>query len=204
MAEVNGVRTAGGELRQIKDVGEYDIWSSAICAKDQSSELYVFSYALGGPVTGASSVTATKAETNLYAPNTFINEAMTVYSIAIQICRQTPKAFNSGNIYNTIGDDLLSLESSTHFGFYVGGDKPFTEGKLTWFAEAGGFYSASTAAYANNVPTPASARVWAYRLPISQIEKFWGRLEFPRGPLALGGPVQVLCRLLGVRSREVR
>ncbi len=65
MGQIQGVRTAGGDVKLIKDVGEYDVWSSAVFAKTQSADLYIFSYALGGAIAGAPAVTATKAETNL-------------------------------------------------------------------------------------------------------------------------------------------
>jgi hypothetical protein len=211
MGQIQGIRGAGGDVKLIRDVGEYDVWSSAVFGKAQSADLYIFSYALGGAIAGAPAVTATKAETNLNVANAFVDESMNVYGIAIQICRQTPAVFNGGtSAYDTVLADLLSIEAGTHFGFYIGGDKPFAEGKLTWFAEAGGFYGSAgnVLLYSNNVPTPASARVWKYTLPIGRIEKFWGRFEFPRGPLALGGVtganVQVLCRLLGVRTRGVQ
>jgi hypothetical protein len=64
---------------------------------------------------------------------------------------------------------------------------------------------------ANNVPTPASARVWKYTLPISRVMKFWGQLDFLRGPLNICdgsyqsySAVEIICRLLGVRTRGVQ
>jgi hypothetical protein len=220
MGQIQGVRTAGGDVKLIKDVGEYDVWSSAIFTSVQAADLYIFSYSLGGAIAGAAAVTATKAETNLNVANAFVDESMNVYGIAIQIARITPAVFQPGGavVYPSVLADWLDIEAKSHFGFYIGGDKPFAEGKLLWFGEAGGFWGYNGAAgasiLANNVPTPASARVWKYTLPIGRIEKFWGRFEFPRGPLAMGagpgspagalGNIQVLVRLLGVRTRGVQ
>ena len=219
MGQVQGIRTAGGDVKLIKDVGEYDVWSSAVFAPTQAADLYIFSYSLGGAIAGAAGVTATKAETNLNVANAFVDESMNVYGIALQICRVTPMGLQAGAAVDYVAGlaDFLQIEGAAQFGFYIGGDKPFAEGKLTWFGEAGGIFGFDVAnmIYANNVPTPASARVWKYTLPIGRIEKFWGRFEFPRGPLALAaaatdtvfgstGATQVLCRLLGVRTRGVQ
>jgi hypothetical protein len=213
MGQIQGVRTAGGDVKLIKDVGEYDVWSSALFGKTQAADLYCFSYSLGGAVAGFPAITATKAETNLNVANAFVDESMNIYGIAVQITRFQPPAYDSAGgpaAYLTNSADFGLIEMATHFGFYIGGDKPFAEGKLTWFGEAGGVYGFDPvfAVMANNVPTPASARVWKYTLPIGRIEKFWGRFEFPRGPLALNclatQHVQVLVRLLGVRTRGVQ
>ena len=212
MGQIQGVRTAGGDVKLIKDVGEYDVWSSALFAKAQNADLYCFSYSLGGAVSGLPAITATKAETNLNVANAFVDESMNIYGIAIQVCRWNPAVYDTtpGPAYVTGTGDFGQIEAKSHFGFYIGGDKPFAEGKVTWFGEAGGIYGfdSANALFANNVPTPASARVWKYTLPIGRIEKFWGRFEFPRGPLALAaaalGHVQMLVRLLGIRTRGVQ
>ena len=174
MGQIQGIRTAGGDVKLIKDVGEYDVWSSAIFSQAQNADLYIFSYALGGSIAGAAAVTATKGETNLNVANAFVDESMNVYGIAIQPLRETPSVFQgvalpgpSGAIGHILTlADYLNIEACCHFGFYIGGDKPFAEGKLTWLAEAGGLWgggnggTAPAGVLANNVPTAASARVW--------------------------------------------
>lgn len=208
MAQITGIKGADGTIRTIRDEGEYDVWSTVVVSKTQATDLFFFSYSIGGavPATGA---TATRLETNLHVNNQFVDESMNVYGIALQFGRWSPKRLTKeANDTAVVTADLFQLEAYTLFSFFVGGDKPFAEGKVTWFGEAGGWYGHDTsqAIVANNVPTPASARVWSmkYSLPIGRIEKFWGVLAFPGGALSLTNPVVAVCRLLGVRARGVQ
>ena len=211
MGQIDAIRGDDGALRTIRDVGEYDVWSTVAIDAVQAAELYAFSYAIGANVASGTGVTptATKLETNLHVANQFVDESMNVYAIAIQPHRATVGALTlAAAQYTMTLADYVNLEAYVHFGFHVGGDKPFAEGKLTWFAEAGGIYGVSqvnnAAVLANNVPTPASARTWKYTLPIGRIEKFWARFEFPRGAVATGGDIAITVRLLGVRTRGVQ
>lgn len=222
MGQVQGFRTAEGDIQLIKDVGEYDVWSSVVAMNGQSAPLIFFSYGFGGNIPGApNNARATRLETNMYVPNQFVDESMNVYAIALTISRLTPGPLLDTTVpptpdYTAIYPDFIDIEAKTLFGFFVGGEKPFAEGRVTWFAEAGGFYGFTTGTntdiIANNVPTPASARVWKYTLPISRVMKFWGQLDFLRGPLVLGTGteppvvpgIEIVCRLLGVRTRGVQ
>lgn len=219
MGQVQGFRTAEGDIQLIKDVGEYDVWSSVVATSSQQAPLIFFSYGFGGNIPGApNNARATRLETNMYVPNQFVDESMNVYAIALTICRETPWPLIDTAVapqdYVAVYPDFIDIEAKTLFGFFVGGEKPFAEGRVTWFAEAGGFYGFSTSTntdiIANNVPTPASARVWKYTLPISRVMKFWGQLDFLRGPLNLGVEsetpvgIEIVCRLLGVRTRGVQ
>lgn len=218
MGQISAIRGVGGDLRTIKDQGEYDVWSTVLIGMTQAAEQYVFSYGVGGnmPVpAGVAAITATKLETNLHVNNQFVDEKMDVYGIAIQFGRWMPALFETGGggpaaAYVTAYADLINLEAMTLFSFYVGGDKNFSEGLVTWYGEGGGWSGFSVVNNAeilnNNVPTPASARIWnrQFSLPIDRVEKFWGKFEFLRGALAMTGHVIARVRLLGVRSRGVQ
>lgn len=229
-AQVKGIRGADSQVKSLKDVGEYDVWTHVIISSGQQGELMGFSYAVGGQVSGAPGVNATKLDTNMRVANQFVDESMSVYAIALQIERRTRRVFQDASIvppevppgskkpYQATYTDMKELESTTLFRMHVGGDKPFAEGLLTWFAEAGGFYGSTAqtgeAIIANNVPTPASARRWEFKLPIGRIEKFWAELSWPGGsPViqnfpdsdpAVAGKIGIIIRLLGVRARGVQ
>jgi len=225
-AQVKGIRGADGVVKTLKDVGEYDVWTHIIVSSGQQGELLGFTYQVGGIVSGTQGVNATKLDTNMRVASQFVDESMSVYAIAIQIERLTRALFQNpvteelGKLpYQATYDDFKQMEAHTLFRMHVGGDKPFSEGMLTWFAEAGGLYGATATSgediVANNVPTIASARKWDFKLPIGRIEKFWCELlwpggnptfgVFPQSPTAdVAGKIGVLVRLLGVRARGVQ
>jgi hypothetical protein len=173
---------------------------------------------VGGQISGAPGVNSTKLDTNLRVPSQFVDESMSVYAIACQIMRLTPARYQGvpgDGAYTATLDDFRSIEAHTLMRMHVGGDKPFAEGLVTWFAEAGGIAGMSNAnngeVLANNVPTIASARQWRYHLPIGRIEKFWAELSWPNGAATIGnfqsgnaGRMGLIIRLLGVRARGVQ
>jgi hypothetical protein len=226
-AQVKGIRGADGVVKTLKDVGEYDVWTHIIVSDDQQGELLGFTYQVGGIVSGTGGVNATKLDTNMRVASQFVDESMSVYAIAIQIERLTRAVFqvHTGSPvdqypYQATYRDFKEMEAHTLFRMHVGGDKPFSEGMLTWFAEAGGLYGSTALSgeeiVANNVPTIASARKWEFKLPIGRIEKFWCELQWPGGSPSFGlfqgfsppsadhGRVGVYIRLLGVRARGVQ
>ena len=220
-AQVKGIRGADAQVRSLKDVGEYDVWTTIVVQNAQAGELMGFAYSVGGQVAGAAGINATKIDTNMLVANQFVDESMSVYAVACQIKRLTEAAFQQvagdGTFTATLAD-FEAIETHTLFRLHVGGDKPFAEGLLTWFPEAGGLAGMSQVNNAelisNNVATPASARKWEYKLPIGRIEKFWAELSWPRvGPAislhpgsagARNGRVGIIVRLLGVRARGVQ
>ena len=224
-ATVKGIRGADAQVKTIKDVGEYDLWSKVVVGNAQAGELLAFSYQVGGIVSGTG-VNANKLDTNMRTTGQLVDESMAVYGIAICIERVTARRFQTGLAidYPATILDFESIEMATLFRFMVGGEKPFAEGRVTWFAEAGGVWgSASGVAAANgivgsrdivtnNVPTHASLRTWEYKLPIGRIERFWGEFSWPGSSPLIGvipaqtantGNVGIICRLVGVRARGV-
>ncbi len=211
--QVKGLRGADGAVRTLKDVGEYDVWSTVILPKTPAGELQAFSYGVGGTVSGsgaagAGAVTANKQETNMRTPNQFVDESMNVYAVAIQVCPYTKSAYSAGKADATL--TLAShqiIESDVLFRFHVGGDKPFAEGRVTWFPAGGGLYGTVVGAsinIVNNLPTHAAIRRWEYTLPIGRVEKFWGEFSVPRASAAMSENAAVVVRLLGVRARGVQ
>jgi hypothetical protein len=229
-AQVKGIRGADGVVKTLKDVGEYDVWTHIIVSSGQQGELLGFTYQVGGIVSGTAGVNATKLDTNMRVASQFVDESMSVYAIAIQIERLTRAVFQDLSIvppevapgskkpFQATYRDFKEMEAHTLFRMHVGGDKPFSEGMLTWFAESGGLYGSTAQSgesiIANNVPTIASARKWEFKLPIGRIEKFWCELIWPQGSPtfsvfpdsapAVPGRVGVYVRLLGVRARGVQ
>lgn len=227
-AQVKGIRGADGVVKTLKDVGEYDVWTHIIVSDQQQGELLGFTYQVGGIVSGTAGANATKLDTNMRVASQFVDESMSVYAIAIQIERLTRAVFqnpyaplvdNSKLPYQATYHDFKEMEAHTLFRMHVGGDKPFSEGMLTWFAEAGGLYGSTALSgeeiVANNVPTIASARRWEFKLPIGRVEKFWCELLWPGGSPTIGvfpasptadvhGKIGVYVRLLGVRARGVQ
>jgi hypothetical protein len=206
--QIKGIRGADSSVRTLKDVGEYDVWSSMLVLAAQAGETQVFSYGVGGTVSN-SALAANKLDTNMRTPNQFVDESMNVYALGIQVMRQTPVAYSVGGaVYNVISTDLSNFEANTLFRFHVGGDKPFAEGFVTWFSEGGGWAGADTnfasALYSNGVPSIHAARKWQEPLPIGRVEKFWGEYSWPRNALGLGENLMVVTRLLGVRARGVQ
>lgn len=217
-AQVKGIRGADAQVKTLKDVGDYDVFTSIILQSGQTGELMGFSYAVGGQTSGVA-INATKIDTNMRVANQFVDESMSVYAVAIQVERLTQSRFqedtNDGPYTLTL-DDFRSIEAHTLFRLHVGGDKPFAEGLVTWFGEGGGIAGMSNAnngeVLANNVPTIAAVRRWDFRLPIGRIEKFWCELLFPaRSPTIQNipntnraGRVSIKVRLLGVRARGVQ
>lgn len=223
-ASVKGIRGADAQVKTIKDVGEYDLWSKIIVNNAQAGELLAFSYQVGGIVSG-SAVNANKLDTNMRTTGQLVDESMAVYGIAIQIERVTAPRFQAVALpYLTQAGDFLSLEMATLFRFMVGGEKPFAEGLVTWFAESGGAWGVSSGIagaggligsidfMCNNVPTYASLRKWEYKLPIGRIERFWGEFSWPGSAPAIGafpaatgtaGRIGIIVRLVGVRARGV-
>ncbi len=219
-AQVKGIRGADAQVRSLKDVGEYDVWTTIVIQNAQAGELMGFAYSVGGTVAGTA-VNATKIDTNMRVANQFVDESMSVYAVAAQIKRLTEAAFQQTPAFGTFTATLADFEAiETHvlLRLHVGGDKPFAEGLLTWFPEAGGLAGMSQVNNAelisNNVATPASARRWEYKLPIGRIEKFWAEMSCPRvGPAITlhpgsagmqNGRVGLIIRLLGVRARSVQ
>ena len=218
-AQVKGLRGADAQVRSLKDVGNYDVWTTLILQSAATGEQTGFSYGVGGMVPGTN-VNSTKLETNLRVPHQFVDESMNVKGIAIQIERATPAAFQAagapGTAYTATLDDFREIECHTLFRMHIGGDKPFAEGLVTWFAEGGGIYGNSNANNAevlsNNVPTYAAVRQWGYPLPIGRIEKFWAELSWPRGAITIdnfpetstAGRIGIKIRMLGVRARAVQ
>lgn len=204
---VRGVRGADGAVRSIKDVGEYDVWTTIVTAAAQVNELQGFTYAVGQNVSGTA-VGSTKLDTNLRSPGNFVDESMNVYAITHEILPFTVIAFNPAAGYFPVTADLKDIMSKTLFRFYVGGEKPFAEGLLQWFPQAGGISGFSVVnndfAINNGVPTPASARKWAFTLPIGRIETFRAEFQYPRGALNCAGIVAHVIRLMGVRARGVQ
>lgn len=217
-AQVKGIRGADAQVRSLRDVGEYDVYSMIVVDNAQTGKLFAFAYQVGGQVPGTG-ITATELETNMRVPNQFVDESMSVYGIAIMVHRATVDDFQASDpqvTYTTTLDDFREIEAYTHFTMHVGGDKPFAEGYVTWFGEGGGIYGMSNAnngeVLANNVPTIAAVRRWEYKLPIGRIEKFWAEFEWLRGgptidtfpESATHGAVAITTRLLGVRARAVQ
>jgi hypothetical protein len=222
-AQVKGIRGADGVVKTLKDVGEYDVWTHIIVSSGQQGELLGFTYQVGGIVSGTAGVNATKLDTNMRVASQFVDESMSVYAIAIQIERLTRAVFQDPSgappakvPFQATYRDFKEMEAHTLFRMHVGGDKPFSEGMLTWFAESGGLYGSTAQSgesiIANNVPTIASARKWEFKLPIGRIEKFWCELIWPQGSPTFSafpdtsvlGRVGVYVRLLGVRARGVQ
>ncbi len=206
--QVKGLRGADGAVRTLTDVGEYDVWSTVVCPKVPTGELQAFSYGVGASVSGVAAV-ATKLDTNMRTPNQFVDESMNVYGIAIQPMRYNNKALTGAGPTQAILLDFDVLEEHTLFRFHVGGDKPFAEGRISWFSEGAGFYGADstpTLVASNGVPSVAAIRRWEYTLPIGRVEKFWGELSWPRVAAAttLQNPFGIVVRLLGVRARGVQ
>ncbi len=224
-ASVKGIRGADAQVKTIKDVGEYDLWSKIVIANAQAGELLGFSYQVGGIVSGTA-VNANKLDTNMRTTGQLVDESMAVYGIAIQIERLTAGRFQNpvGPAYPATLQDFASIEMSTLFRFMVGGEKPFAEGMTTWFAESGGIWASASGIAAaggilgsrdvpaNNVPTYASLRKWEYKLPIGRIERFWAEFSWPGDAPVIGlvpgatnqnGRIGIICRLVGVRARGV-
>jgi hypothetical protein len=226
-ASVKGIRGADAQVKTIKDVGEYDLWSKIIVNDQQAGELLAFSYQVGGIVSGSAGVNANKLDTNMRTTGQLVDESMAVYGIAIQVERATARRFTGAAAEYFVNHlDYMNIEMATLFRFMVGGEKPFAEGMVTWFAEAGGIGGspASLAAagaapagfefLANNTPTYASLRKWEYKLPIGRIERFWGEFSWPGTPPTISvfpqnalsgtrGRVGIIVRLVGVRARGV-
>jgi hypothetical protein len=218
-ASVKGIRGADAQVKTIKDVGEYDLWSKIVIRNAQAGELLAFSYQVGGIVSGSLGVGANKLDTNMRTTGQLVDESMAVYGIAIQVERETGLRFQAAGApggYNIIPQDYAEIEMDTLFRFMVGGEKPFAEGLVTWFAESGGIWGSlgagAGALLTNNVPTYASLRKWEYKLPIGRIERFWGEFSWPGNapviavfPAATGiaGMVGIIVRLVGVRARGV-
>lgn len=222
-AQVQGIRGPDSQVRSLKDVGNYDVWTSVVIDNNQAGELIGFSYGVGGGIAGRPAVNSTKLETNLRTPFQFVDESMNVYAVAIQIERLTisavqPTGAPAGTAYTATLDDFRNIETHTRFSLHVGGDKPFAEGLVSWFPEAGGIYGMSNA---NNgevlglgTPTPAAARFWdaEYRLPIGRIEKFWCEFSWPHGAPAIDlfpedqhhGAIMIKVRMMGARARAVQ
>ena len=64
-ASVKGIRGADAQVKTIKDVGEYDLWSKIIVNNAQAGELLAFSYQVGGIVSGSPATNANKLDTNM-------------------------------------------------------------------------------------------------------------------------------------------
>lgn len=213
-AQVKGIRGADAQVKTLKDLGEYDVWSKVCIATLQAGELLPFAYGVGGNVPGSfAAIVANKLDTNLRVANQFVDESMSVYAIALQIERVTAAGFtNLGASYTTTLADWEQIEAHTLFRMHVGGDKPFAEGLVSWFPEAGGPAGATQVNNAeiitNGVATVHSARKWDLKLPIGRIEKFWGEFSWLRATLVIaGGPnarVGLITRLMGVRARGVQ
>lgn len=219
-AQVKGIRGADAQVKTLKDLGEYDVWSKICLSTLQAGELLPFAYGVGGNVPGsgaAAGTVANKLDTNLRVANQFVDESMSVYAIAIQIERVTAPAFQAagmgGASYTTTLADWEQIEAHTLFRMHVGGDKPFAEGMICWFPEAGGPAGSTQVNNAeiitNGVATVHSARKWDLKLPIGRIEKFWGEFSWLRATLVLAGAaggcrVGVITRLMGVRARGVQ
>ncbi len=211
--QVKGLRGADGAVRTLKDVGEYDVWSTVIIPQTPAGELNAFSYGVGGNISGSGVggnpvVTANKQETNMRTPNQFVDESMNVYGVAIQPCKLTKGGYLAGGADKAMTlASFLILESDVLFRFHVGGDKPFAEGRVTWFPAGGGTYATLAAAsvnITNHLPTHAAIRRWEYTLPIGRVEKFWGEFSVPRASAAMAEAMAVVVRLLGVRARGVQ
>lgn len=207
--QVKGLRGADGAVRTLTDVGEYDVWSTVVtpAAGALNGELQAFSYGVGAAVSGSVAV-ATKLDTNMRTPNQFVDESMNVYGIAVQMSRRTNAALTAGAATVLVLADFHIIDEHTLFRFHVGGDKPFAEGRVNWFAEGGGLYgvdSTPNAVLANGSPNISSIRRWEYTLPIGRVEKFWGEFSWPRAAAtAITGPCGLIVRLLGVRARGVQ
>lgn len=212
--QVKGIRGADAQVKTLKDLGEYDVWSKVCVRTLQGGELLPFAYGVGGQVPGAIlAAVANKQDTNLRVANQFVDESMSVYAIAIQVERVTVAAFQTGGAasYTTTLADWLQIEAYTLFRMHVGGDKPFAEGMISWFPEAGGPAGATQVNNAeiitNGVATVHSARKWDLKLPIGRIEKFWGEFSWLRANLVIASAtncVGVITRLMGVRARGVQ
>jgi len=219
---VKGLRGPDSQVRSLKDVGEYDVFSAVVVANAQAGELRAFAYAQSQAVPGTN-VASTSMETNLRTPGQLVDESMLVYGIAIKIHRMTPAIFQAtpgDGDYTAVLNDFLSLEAHTYFSFHVSGDKAFAEGHTTWFAEGGGISGFSVANAAeilnNNVPTHAAIRRWEYKLAIGRIDSFYAKYQWPNGapaiaahpgsgqPPARTGRVAITTRLVGVRARNVQ
>jgi len=211
MAEMTAIRGSDGKLYVPKDEGEYDLWSMVVIAVAQAQELRSFSYSIGGGIPGgAAAAVATRLETNMHVNNQLVDESMTVYGNCLQFGRYSPAGVTGVAAYTPTFADMFQLEAHCVFSFHVGGEKPDAEGKITWFGEAGGWAGFSNVnlaeIIANNVPTPASARIVRYTVDVGRVQKFWGLFSFPRGAITanMGGPVLAWHRLLCVRARGVQ
>jgi len=215
-AQVKGIRGADAQVKTLKDLGEYDVWSKVCLGTLQAGELLPFAYGVGGQVPGsANAVVANKLDTNLRVANQFVDESMSVYAIALQVERVTAQAFQTGAppaaSYTTTLADWEQIETYTLFRMHVGGDKPFAEGMVSWFPEAGGPAGMTQVNNAeiitNGVASPYSARRWDLKLPIGRIEKFWGEFSWLRAQLVIAGAgarIGIITRLMGVRARGVQ
>ena len=215
---VKGLRGPDSQVRALKDVGEYDLYSAVCVQNAQAGELRAFAYAASQAVP-ATGIPATAMETNMRTPGQLVDESMLIYGVAIKIHRMSPAIFQFNvpdGDYTAVLNDFLSIECHTYFTLHVSGDKHFAEGHTTWFGEGGGISGFSVANAAeilnNNVPTHGAIRRWEYKLALGRIDSFYGSYQWPNGAPAIQlipntnnrGRVLITTRLVGVRARNVQ
>lgn len=219
---VKGLRGPDSQVRALKDVGEYDLYSAVCVQTAQAGELRAFAYGASQVVPGvAPGVASTAMETNMRTPGQLVDESMLIYGVAIKIHRMSPAIFqqlDTDGDYVAVLNDFMSIECHTYFTLHVSGDKHFAEGHTTWFGEGGGISGFSVANNAevlnNNVPTHAAIRRWEYKLALGRIDSFYGSYQWPNGAPAIAlhpgggnarnGRVLITTRLVGVRARNVQ
>ena len=211
---VKGLRGPDSQVRALKDVGEYDLYSAVCVQNTQAGELRAFAYG-ASQVVPATAVPSTAMETNMRTPGQLVDESMLIYGVAIKIHRMSPAIFQAfAADYVAVLNDFLSIECHTYFTLHVSGDKHFAEGHTTWFGEGGGISGFSVANNAeilnNNVPTHGAIRRWEYKLALGRINSFYGSFMWPNGAPAIAlmpgqqvnGRVLITTRLVGVRARK--
>jgi len=195
---MNTIRVAGGGVVNLEDhQGDRPLWSSALVASTQSTDLTCFRYSRGDTIPG-SSTTADERHTNSdYEGQMPGTDDMVVYSIAVEFDADVPYA-----AIRTLMDDLYGE-------FYAGGSKPLYDGLPRHFPGGSGLGGLSNAtaieSYSNGVADANSRAKMIVPIHIQPLAQFKWNWKVPGGALTLGTaaiPVRTVYR--GYRKLAVQ
>lgn len=207
MASVRTVTLPDGSTFTMSDWGDYQLFSRAEIAADNSQEVTLFNYVVSQEIPGgASNARATILDTNLQTASQLpLRHQMVVFSCAIVFDEADTNASGKGEIsplanggykQNLIAEGMRKWEairSNVYFTFIVEGIKPYIEGELCRYPSGGGLYfhrseEPGTVTYGhytvnNGEPGTHAARRLAMPVHLGALESFQGILKYPRGTI---------------------
>jgi len=222
------IKLPNGKQYTFSDWGDYEIYARAEFLGNQAQDVILFQAVESNDLPGGRGANCTILDTNLEQPSSLpVDNQMIVMSIQIK-----PDDVDSEDANGNIKEEASSalgmrmwkdVFANTFFSFTLSRSKPFAEGPIHQFPAGGGMYfqdatSAIPAATAvtvdqsyvvnNGLPSAISARLLALPIWIGTMQTFRGKLEFPRGALAVGSVaasaiIGLTTYLYGPRQRPV-